>query len=59
MADGQPGPVLATVLAGPQFAAMRASFIPAITRTLTLLPDGMTARADQPDTQPRRRPPER
>lgn len=37
-----PSPVVATVLADPRFAAMRVDFAPAMTRTLTVVLDGMT-----------------
>ena len=37
-----PSPVMAAVLADPQFAAMRVEFVPAIARALTVLLDGMT-----------------
>lgn len=37
-----PSPVMAAVLADPQFAAMRVEFVPAIARALTVLLGGMT-----------------
>lgn len=37
-----PAPVVAAVLADPQFAAMCVDFVPAMTRTLTVVLDGMT-----------------
>jgi AcrR family transcriptional regulator len=37
-----PPPIVASVLNEPQFAAMRVEFIPALTRTLTFVLDGMT-----------------
>jgi len=43
-----PSPVVATVLAEPRFAAIRVDFTPAMTRTLTVILDGMTRPADPP-----------
>ena len=37
-----PSPIMATVLAEPQFATLRVDFAPAVTRTLTAILDGMT-----------------
>jgi AcrR family transcriptional regulator len=37
-----PGPVVASVLADPQFTAIRVDFVPAMTRSLTVVLDGIT-----------------